>query len=132
MALYLDTSALVKLIAEEQESKDLLEFVGDDEIVSSLIARTELVRAVARKHERLIESAEELLADLSYVTVSRAVTATAAWVQPWTVRSLDAIHVSSAVRMRGGLRAVVTYDARMVTVARSAGLDVASPGRATR
>jgi predicted nucleic acid-binding protein len=45
------------------------------------------------------------------------------------LRSLDAIHVSSAVRMGAGLRAVVTYDDRMVAVARSAGLDVASPGR---
>jgi predicted nucleic acid-binding protein len=129
MAVYLDTSALVKLIAEEEESDDLLDFVGDDEIVSSLLARTELVRAVARKHERFIEAAEALLSDLSYVAVNRVVTGAAAWVQPWTLRSLDAIHVSSAVRMGAGLRAVVTYDDRMVAVARSAGLDVASPGR---
>jgi predicted nucleic acid-binding protein len=129
MAVYLDTSALVKLIAEEEESDDLLDFVGDDEIVSSLLARTELVRAVARKHERFIEAVEALLSDLSYVAVNRVVTGAAAWVQPWTLRSLDAIHVSSAVRMGAGLRAVVTYDDRMVAVARSAGLDVASPGR---
>ena len=69
MALYLDTSALVKLIADEDESDDLLDFVGDDEIVSSLVARTELVRAVARKHERFIEAAEALLSDLTYVAV---------------------------------------------------------------
>jgi predicted nucleic acid-binding protein len=130
MALYLDTSALVKLIAEERESDDLLDFVGDEEIVSSLLARTELVRAVARKHERLIEAAEALLSDLSYVAVNRVVTGAAAWIQPWSLRSLDAIHVSSAVRMRAGLRAVVTYDDRMIDVARSAGLDVATPGRA--
>ncbi len=129
MALYLDTSALVKLVAEEKESADLLDFVGDDEIVSSLLARTELIRAVARKHERLIESAEELLTDISYVAVNRVVTGAAAWVQPWSLRSLDAIHVSSAVRMRGGLRALVTYDQRMIDIGRSAGMDVVSPGR---
>jgi predicted nucleic acid-binding protein len=130
MALYLDTSALVKLVAEEKESAELLDFVGDDEIISSLLARTELIRAVARKHERLIESAEELLSDISYVAVNRVITGAAAWVQPWALRSLDAIHVSSAVRMRGGLRALVTYDQRMVTIGRSAGMDVVSPGQA--
>jgi uncharacterized protein len=130
MALYLDTSALVKLVAEETESPELFDFIGNDEIFSSLLARTELIRAVARKHERLIESAEELLSDISYVAVNRVITGAAAWVQPLTLRSLDAIHVSSAVRMRGGLRAVVTYDHRMIEIGRSAGMDVVSPGRA--
>jgi uncharacterized protein len=129
MSLYLDTSALVKLVAEEKESSELFDFIGDDEIFSSLLARTELIRAVARKHERLIEPAEELLSDISYVAVNRVITGAAAWVQPWTLRSLDAIHVSSAVRMRGGLRAVVTYDQRMIDIGRSAGMDVVSPGR---
>ena len=71
MALYLDTSALVKLVADEAESRDLAAFVGDDEIISSLITRVELVRAVARKHERLIEQAEDLLAVMSFVAVIR-------------------------------------------------------------
>lgn len=132
MALYLDTSALVKLVADEEESKDLIEFVGDDEIVSSLITRVDLVRAVARKHERLIERAEDLLSDLSYVAVNRLTTGAAAWVQPWSLRSQDAVHVASAVRMRQGLRALVTYDGRMIEAGRLAGLDVASPGRAAR
>lgn len=128
MALYLDTSALVKLVAEEAESADLRDYIGDQEIVSSLLSRTELIRAVARKHERMIEPAQELLTDLSYVAVNRVVTGAAAWVQPWSLGSLDAIHVSSAVRLRGGIRAMVTYDKRMVDIGRSAGLDVASPG----
>jgi uncharacterized protein len=130
MALYLDTSALVKLVADETESTQLVEFVGDDEIISSLIARVELVRAVARKHERLVKRAEDLLADLSYVAVNRLTTGAAAWIQPWTLRSQDAMHVASAVRMREGVRALVTYDDRMVHAGRLAGLEVASPGRA--
>jgi len=131
MAVYLDTSALVKLVADEAESRDLAAFVGDDEIISSLITRVELVRAVARKHERLIEQAEDLLAGMSYVAVNRLTTGEAAWVQPWTLRSQDAVHVASAIRLREGVRALVTYDDRMVHAGRLAGLEVASPGRAT-
>ncbi len=128
MAFYLDTSALVKLVAAEKESKDLRDFVGDHELVSSLIARIELIRAVARKHERMIERAEDVLSDVSYIAVNHVTTGAAAWIQPWTLRSQDALHVASALRVRPALEALVTYDRRMVDAGRTAGLPVASPG----
>ena len=130
MALYLDTSALVKLVAEERESGDLRAFVGGQELVTSLIARTELVRAVARKHERMIEQAEDVLSELAYIAVNRLTTSAAAWVQPWSLRSQDALHVASAARMNASLKALVTYDKRMIRAATRAGLPVASPGGA--
>ena len=128
MALYLDSSALVKLIAVEKESDDLEAYVEGREIVSSEIARTEVVRAVARRHAGLAEAAEDLLADIGLVAVNTVVTMAAAWVRPLTLRSLDAVHVASARRMEGDLEALVTYDQRMVDAARAAGLPVASPG----
>ncbi len=79
MALYLDTSALVKLVADETESADLLAFVGDDELGSSLIARTELVRAVARSTSRMVEHGQHLPSDLAYIAVIRLTTSAAAW-----------------------------------------------------
>ena len=130
MALYLDTSALVKLVAQERESGDLREFIAGHELVTSLIARTELVRAVARKHERLIEQAEDILAELAYIAVNRLTTSAAAWVQPWSLRSQDALHMASAARMNASLKALVTYDRRMIQAAGRAGLPVASPGGA--
>ena len=130
MALYLDTSALVKLVAQERESDDLRAFVGGQELVTSLIARTELVRAVARKHERMIEQAEDVLSELAYIAVNRLTTSAAAWVQPWSLRSQDALHVASAARMNASLKALVTYDKRMIRAATRAGLPVASPGGA--
>jgi predicted nucleic acid-binding protein len=128
VALYLDTSALVKLVAEERESDDLRAFVGGHELVTSLIARTELIRTVARKHERLIEQAEDVLSEFAYIAVNRLTTSAAARVQPWSLRSQDALHVASAVRMNASLKALVTYDRRMIRAAVTAGLPVASPG----
>lgn len=129
MALYLDTSALVKLVADEEESKELTAFVGDDEIMSSVIARVELVRAVGRKHGRMADQAEVLLGDMSFVAVNRVTTGVAAWIQPWSLRSQDALHVASALHMGQGIRALVTYDHRTIDAGRRAGLEVASPGR---
>jgi uncharacterized protein len=128
MALYLDSSALVKLVAVEAESDELDDYVGDREIVSSELARTEVLRAIRRRHAGLVEAAEDFLAELSLMPVDRFITTGAAWVRPWSVRSLDAIHVASASQLRPGLEALVTYDRRMVDAAREAGLRVTSPG----
>jgi predicted nucleic acid-binding protein len=128
MALYLDSSALVKLVAVEKESDELEAYIGGREIVSSEIARTEVVRAVARRHAGLAEAAEDLLADIGLVVVNTVVTMAAAWIRPLTVRSLDALHVASARRLEGDLEALVTYDRRMIEAGQMAGLPVASPG----
>lgn len=130
MALYLDTSALMKLVVKETESDTLRHFVGARELVSSQLARTELVRAVARSQPDSVDAAEDLLSELTLVALSRLLTARAAWVKPPLLRSLDAIHVATAVAMEADLEALVTYDRRMVEAGRMAGLPVASPGDA--
>jgi len=130
MPLYLDTSALVKLVITEKESDELRAFVGDREIVSSQIARTELIRAVGRWDEAFLGAAEDLVDELVLLKVDRVLTISAAWIRPWEVRSLDALHVASAQALADGLDALVTYDARMAEAARRAGLPVASPGAA--
>ena len=130
MALYLDTSALVKLVIAEKESEELREFVGHRGMVSSQVTQTELVRAVNRAEPARIDAAEELLADMIFLVVDRLLTARAGWVRPVTVRSLDAIHIASAAAMERDLEALVTYDRRMVTASQTAGLPVVSPGGA--
>ena len=130
MPLYLDTSALVKLVITEKESDELRAFVGDREIVSSQIARTELIRAVGRWDEAFLGAAEDLVDELVLLKVDRVLTISAAWIRPWEVRSLDALHVASAQALADGLDALVTYDARMAEAGRRAGLPVASPGAA--
>ena len=46
---------------------------------------------------------------------------------PATVRSLDAIHLGTALHTRRALTSFVTYDRRLLDAARTAGLPVDSP-----
>ena len=48
--------------------------------------------------------------------------------EPATVRSLDAIHLGTALQSRPGLTWFVTYDKRLLGAAQTAGLRVDSPG----
>ncbi len=128
MALYMDSSALVKLVIRERDSDQLRRFVGDQEMVSSQISRIELIRAVARNQPDSVEAAQDLLSELTLISLSRVITSRAAWVPPPSLRSLDALHVATANAMRDNLDALVTYDGRMIDAGRMAGLRVASPG----
>ena len=128
MSIYLDSSALVKLVVEEPESEDLRTFVGDRVVVSSMVARTEVIRAVARTEPERVGAAERVLAETSLIIIDGPLASAAAWVEPASIRSLDAIHLATAQRLEVGLEALVTYDRRMVDAAQMAGLRVASPG----
>jgi predicted nucleic acid-binding protein len=128
MALYMDSSALVKLVIRESDSDQLRRFVGDREMATSQISRVELIRAVARNQPESVDAAQDLLSELTLISLSRVITSRAAWVPPPFLRSLDALHVASANTMRDSLDALVTYDGRMIEAGRLAGLRVASPG----
>lgn len=128
MALYIDTSALVKLVLDERESENLRLIVGAHELVSSQISITELIRTVARNQPASVDAARELLGSVTLVTLSENLSARAAWVKPPSLRSLDAIHIATAASLQPELEALVTYDKKMGEAARLAGLPVASPG----
>jgi predicted nucleic acid-binding protein len=93
-----------------------------------MIARTEVIRAVARTEPERVGAAEKVLGETSLIIADGSVAWAAAWVEPVSVRSLDAIHLATARRLEVGLEAIVTYDRRMVEAARMAGMPVASPG----
>lgn len=129
MAVYVDSSAVVKLIREEPETAALLEYLrGRPDQVSSVIAAIELARAVARAGEgadRLGDVFDRLiLVDLDEGIVRRAST-----MEPSTLRTLDSIHLATAIEIGREIEAILTYDDRMADAARSIGLEVASPGR---
>jgi predicted nucleic acid-binding protein len=131
--LYLDASAIVKLIAEEPESAELIEAVTDERLVSSELAIAEVPRAVRRAERgdlvELIARANAVLATLALVPIGREVlTIAGAFTMP-TFRALDAIHVASSLLL-DDLGLFVSYDARQLRAAAEAGLAIASPGRA--
>lgn len=128
MTLYLDSSALVKLVVEEVETDDLRTYIDDRDIASAMIARTELLRAVTRRLPERLPAADSLLDEVLLLLVDWEMTTVAAELRPVELRALDALHVAGASRLDQGLEAVVTYDQRMIQAARTAGLPVASPG----
>jgi predicted nucleic acid-binding protein len=131
LRLYLDSSALVKLVRRESESVALRHFLGrfpDDGRATSSLARVEVVRSVAFAGRRALSQANRLLGRLIYIDLDRAVLDDAATLLPATpLRSLDAIHIASARVLGTDLRAIVTYDQRMRDAATALGLAVEAP-----
>lgn len=132
MRLYLDTSALVKLVIEESESKDLQDYLSrysQDGAVTAELSRTELLRAVTPAGPGCVGNARTLLGALQYVVLTTTLLDAAGSLLPGTVlRSLDAIHLAAASLMTADLRAIVTYDVRMISAATQLGLATVSPG----
>ena len=127
--LYLDSSAVVKLVVAEPETPSLLEFLaGWPHRVSSALARVEVVRAVKRigAGPAVRRRATRVLARIALVRIDDAVLAAAARVLPPELRTLDAIHVATA-RSLDGVAGIVTYDARLGRAAARARFKVWSP-----
>ena len=130
MRLYMDTSALVKLVVAGDESPSLRSFLrerAEDNLFSAALARTELLRAVAANGTQAIADARKLLSGLDTVVLTRQLLDDAGTLQPMRLRSLDAIHLVAAQRAGDTLRAVVTYDARMLSAAADLGIATVSP-----
>lgn len=126
--LYLDASALVKLIRHEPETGDLVNEVrADPAAVSSALSRTEVVRAVRRARGDA-ERAEAVIAGVALVPIDDAILHEAAVLGPTTLRTLDAIHLATAISLGGDLDRVIAYDVRLVEAAVGVGLTVMSPG----
>jgi len=125
---YLDTSAFVKLCWPEPESEALHSYLsGWPQRVSSVLLCTEALRAAQRQPATRIERTQRLLERMPMVEVDRSLFRQAGLLGPATMRSLDAVHVASALALGPDLGVVITYDERMAVVARLFGLDVASP-----
>ena len=127
---YADTSALVKLVASERESAPLRQWIREtDDLVlaSSDLVRTELMRAIRRTYPAHATRARDLLDALLLVSITADICESAARLEPATLRSLDAIHLATALGLGDDLDAVVVYDDRLLESARSYGLRTITP-----
>ena len=127
--VYLDSSALVKLVVSEPESSALRRYLGGEpERASCALARVEVLRAVRGHGAAALTRARRLLQRLNIVQMDEELLdAAAAALDPRVSRSLDAIHLSAAQLFGGELTAVVTYDRRMTAAAGLVDLAVAAP-----
>ena len=130
MAHYVDTSALVKLVVAESESAALRRWIESSasDLVSSDLARTELLRAVRSAAPERVLQARAVLDSLTILTLAAATFETAARPDPPALRTLDAVHLASALELGDDLDGIVTYDERMAEAARGNGVVVVAPG----
>lgn len=126
--LYVDSSALVKLVKRERESGDLEEYLRGSPLGSSAIARTEVLRAVSSGGPTAEARARQKLTAVNLVAVDVGVLEAAGKLLSISLRTLDAIHIASAATFGSQLREVVTYDKRMADGSRRAGFTVVAPG----
>ena len=131
-ACYLDASALVKLATREAESGALRDYLQRfPSRITSRVAEVEVTRALARRGSESQAIAGETIAQtlegLLIVELDPQVADIAGRVEPSTLRSLDAIHLASALSVSEELDSLVTYDRRLADAARAAGLTVEAP-----
>ena len=131
MRLYLDSSALVKLVKREAESEALRSFLRRhraDGRITSALARVEVVRSVSAGGPTAIAHARRQLARVDQIKLDRDLLDVAATLAPAAVmRSLDAIHLAAARSLGAELRSVLTYDLRMRDAAIALGIAVDAP-----
>ena len=128
--IYLDTSALLKLVFEEDESSALAEWIAErveTPKISSDVSITERLRTCRRIDEAAVGTANLLLSGIDLLPVDRSVIEQATTVTPNELRSLDAIHLASALSVKAHLIAFVAYDSRLCSAALQAGMMVESP-----
>ena len=131
LPVYLDTSALVKLVVQEPESDELLSALAVwPDRVSSTIAAVELHRALRRATATaaLRRRADAVLDALVLLRIDDAIVARAATLGDRNLRALDALHLASALSLGDHPEAFITYDTRLGSAATAAGLSVVHPG----
>jgi len=134
VSLYLDASALVKLVQREPETAALRRYLRrhrTERLVTSALSRTEVVRAVLPGGGEALAKARQVVAGTALIAVDAGILDDAATLGPdQLLRTLDAIHLASAQLLGPELRAVITYDHRMSAAASSLGMSVVSPSSA--
>ena len=125
---YLDSSAIVKLAVQEPESAALRRFLRRRRpVVSSALARTEVLRALMPAGHDAVARGRDVLARLDLIRVNDRVLNAAGAMEPLELRSLDAIHLATAEALENELGPLVTYDERLAKAAKERGHRVAFP-----
>lgn len=130
--IYLDSSALMKLVRREAETEALrewLELRREQPVVTSELGRVEVLRAARRIGDLVLAEARAVVGDLDLIPLDRAVQDVACDIGDPILRTLDALHLASALLLGDALTAFVAYDHRLAGGAQAAGLVVAAPGQ---
>jgi predicted nucleic acid-binding protein len=127
-AVYLDTSAFMKLVMPEPESVALRGHLRQWRVrVSAALLYAEALRAASRASPTRLAAVRRLLGGVVLLNLDRALLERAGALLPVELRTLDALHVAAAMSLGADLGELITYDARMAIAARAQGLVVTSP-----
>ena len=130
MLTYVDSSAIVKLILDEHESERLAAHLFGSHLATSALSRIEVSRAVARVSvDDPSDRIKAVLSAFNIRAVDDEIVASAATLEPASTRSLDAIHLATALGFEAELEQFVAYDRRLLGAAQSHGIATAAPGR---
>jgi predicted nucleic acid-binding protein len=124
---YLDTSAFIKLVRSEPESVALRRALAGRELLSSALLVVEARRAARRYGEIASRRARVGLSTITLLPLDRPVLDAAADLNPAELRSLDALHLATALSIGEDLAYFYCYDIRLADAARAVGIDVAQP-----
>jgi uncharacterized protein len=128
--IYLDSAAVVKLAHAEPESqalRDWLDERAETGWISSVLVEIESFRALARHAPAAVARLHPVLDQIELIDLGPRIRILAQTVQPAAVRSLDAIHLGTALHARAVLTSFVTYDKRLLDAAAAAGLPALAP-----
>ena len=129
MTAYFDASALVKLVVQDTESQALVDLLSQPiTAVTSALCLAEVTRAL-RRTPLSREEIESALTGFYLVEVTRPILEQAGWIATDRLRSLDAIHLATALSMGIPDLQFISYDDDLVGAARAQGLRVVQPGR---
>jgi len=131
--IYLDSSALLKLVFLEPETTELRQWVLDRAgltLTSSELAKVEVQRGCRLVDIGLLPAARQLLSGINLMPLSGDVIDQAGALGDPILRSLDALHLASALSVASELTDFVAYDRRLAAAAAAASLRTVAPGAA--
>lgn len=127
-AVFLDSSAIVKLVVAEPETSALRQYLRRKRrLVCSALAHVEVRRAALPLGDSVVVRAEDVLRRLDSVRITDRILRRAGTLQPAELRSLDAIHLATATELGADLARICTYDDRMKDAAAVLKLPTISP-----
>lgn len=127
---YLDTSALVKLVVQEAETHSLRAWIGanaETVMATSTLTGVELRRASRRHSAEAAAAADAVLAGVDQIAMTPTVLRAAGALSPASLRTLDAIHLATALHIGSSLGSFVAYDRTLLSAAEAAGLPAVCP-----
>jgi uncharacterized protein len=124
---YVDASAFVKLVVPERESDVLLAATAAWQLASSALLEVEAVRAVRRRVPDREAAVRRRLGSVELVDIGAAIREAACTLGDPHLRSLDAIHLATALSLGDRCGTVFTYDDRLAAAARALGLTATVP-----